>query len=55
MAELEAFKINKGVEEVEIAHLGKIEEALRKRAAVVANHVISCPYFFLLTRIVSYS
>lgn len=39
VAELEAFKINKGIDVVEMSHLGKIEEALRKKATTAANHV----------------
>lgn len=39
VSELEAFRVNRGVDVIEMAHLGKIEEALRKKKAAAANHV----------------
>ena len=41
VSELEAFRVNKGVETIELAHLGKIEEGLRKKAQTSANYVLS--------------
>jgi hypothetical protein len=48
VSELEAFKINRGVDTIEMAHLGKIEEALRKKATAAANHVCLAVYIFTL-------
>lgn len=39
--ELDAFKVNHNVDEIDLSHLGKIEEGLRKKSAAMMSFVSS--------------